>query len=174
MLVVLHAQRACEHELGPACCPPSTSQGYFFCKCSIPLDKTVESWCRGDIPPPTFNSLTATQADDAGRVSLFGWEVDDTDGGNAAAVSGQEVLQLNGVLAAQEELKKQVATFAEKLDNDRGAEVTVETGNLSPPGPQGPPGAPGPVGGVGPIGPPGPLGPPGAMGPRGVTPVLST
>jgi len=108
------------------------------------------------------------QADDAGRVSLFGWEVDDTDGGNAAAVSGQEVLQLNGVLAAQEELKSQVKKFAEDLDNDRGAEVTVEKGYLSPAGPQGPAGAPGPVGGVGPMGPPGPQGFQGKKGEDGI------
>lgn len=136
---------------------------------SQPCSNFLGLRCLIHSPPLTPCRFCPTeQADDFGRVSLFGWAVEDTDGGDSAAVSGQEVLQLNGVLAAQEELKKQVKDFAEQLDNDRGAAITVEKGAMSPPGPIGPEGAPGPEGGVGGMGPPGPRGFMGKAGDIGV------
>jgi hypothetical protein len=54
--------------------------------------------------------------------------------------------------------------LAGDLDVDRGSEVTVEKGTISPQGPDGPRGIPGRMGAPGPVGPQGPLGDQGLPG----------
>ena len=45
--------------------------------------------------------------------------------------------QLDSILEAQDNLKKNLQRMAEKLDKGRGTEIAVEQGNNSPPGPDG-------------------------------------
>jgi hypothetical protein len=47
------------------------------------------------------------------------------------------VEQLDSILEAQDNLKKNLQRMAEKLDKGRGTEIAVEQGNNSPPGPDG-------------------------------------
>ncbi len=65
--------------------------------------------------------------------------------------------QLDSILEAQDNLKKNLQRMAEKLDKGRGTEIAVEQGNDSPPGPDGE---------RGPEGPKGPPGAEGIMGPQ--------
>jgi hypothetical protein len=81
-------------------------------------------------------------------VALFGW-TKDVEGSDTAKINGEQVGQLDTLLEAQDNLKKNVARMAEKLDVDRGVETSVEQGNFSPAGPDGPRGAKGPTGGAG-------------------------
>ena len=98
------------------------------------------------------------------RAALFGWTKDSLESGDGK-ISAEEVEQLNAVLAAQDNLKKNLQRMAEKLDKGRGTEIAVEQGDNSPPGPEG---HRGPTGVKGAPGPSGPMGPQGLMGKDGL------
>lgn len=103
------------------------------------------------------------------RTELWGWTKDSMESGDGK-ISAEEVEQLNSILDAQDNLKKNLKTMAEKLDKGRGTEIAVEQGNNSPAGPDGERGAQGPKGPPGPtgvVGPQGALGKEGAMGLKG-------
>eukprot|EP00960_Hanusia_phi_P026763 746447-Hanusia_phi.AAC.1 len=105
--------------------------------------------------------LTATwQRLSASPVELWGW-TKDSIASDDGKISAEEVGQLDSILQAQDRLKKSLRKMAERLENTRGTEISVEQGtNLvpGPDGPRGPPGAKGPPGPRGPIGKPGPPG----------------
>jgi len=102
-----------------------------------------------------------------GRTALWGWTKDSMESGDGK-ISAEEVEQLNSILEAQDNLKKNLQRMAEKLDKGRGTEIAVEQGNNSPPGPDGPRGPDGPKGPPGPAGVVGPQGKLGAEGDAGV------
>jgi len=108
----------------------------------------------------------------ARRTELWGWTKDSLESGDAK-ISAEEVEQLNSILDAQDNLKKNLQRMAEKLDKGRGTEIAVEQGDNSPAGPDGergplgPKGPPGPAGVMGPPGPAGKEGAQGAKGPQG-------
>lgn len=80
------------------------------------------------------------------------------EGSDTAKINAEQVGQLDTLLESQDNLKKNVARMAEKLDVDRGVETSVEQGNFSPQGPDGPRGPTGPTGIAGVRGNPGPAG----------------
>jgi len=116
-----------------------------------------------------FVAVSVKDAGSLRRTELWGWTKDSIESGDGK-ISAEEVEQLNSILDAQDNLKKNLKTMAEKLDKGRGTEIAVEQGNNSPAGPDGERGAQGPKGPPGPtgvVGPQGALGKEGAMGLKG-------
>jgi len=111
-----------------------------------------------------FVAVSVKDAGSLRRTELWGWTKDSLESGDGK-ISAEEVEQLNSVLDAQDNLKKNLQRMAEKLDKGRGTEIAVEQGHNSPAGPDGERGADGPKG---PPGPSGVMGPQGAVGKEGL------